>query len=100
VARRSWAPLGVDRFYELVEQHYYDDVYFFRVVRNFVAQFGISGDSVAGAAWANKRLADDTVRVTNQRGTLSFARSGPATRTVQLFINLRDNPRLDYDATF
>lgn len=96
MARTYWAPVGVDRFYYLVRHGYYDDQRFFRVIRNFVAQFGISGNPAVNRAWKVRRIADDSVRHSNTRGTVAFARSArPGTRTVQLFINLRDNPRLD-----
>ena len=95
VARRAWAPHGVDRFYYLTKHGYYDSTYFFRVIENFVAQFGISGNPSITEVWANRRIPDDPVRHPNTRGTLSFASQGPASRTVQLFINLRDNPKLD-----
>lgn len=96
LARTTWAPVGVDRFYYLVRHRYYDDQRFFRVIRNFVAQFGISGDPAVNRAWEVRRIADDSVRHSNTRGTIAFAReSRPGTRTVQLYINLRDNPRLD-----
>lgn len=94
--RRNWAPLGVDRFYDLVRNNYFDSVAFHRVVPNFVAQFGIHGDPAVNVAWRGSGIPDDTIRVVNQRGTLSFARSGPNTRSTQLFFNLVDNtPRLD-----
>lgn len=95
MARSRWAPVGADRFHELVRLHYYDGAAFFRVVPNFVAQFGIHHDSLVNRAWRVRRLADDSVRQGNRRGTLAFARGGPGSRTVQLFINLRDNARLD-----
>src|SRR3954465_10579067 len=95
VARRAWAPRGVDRFYYLTRHGYYDSTYFFRVIENFVAQFGISGDPSINAAWENRRIADDSGRHSNTRGPLAFASQGPNSRTVQLFINLRDNPKLD-----
>ena len=95
VARRAWAPHGVDRFYYLAKHGYYDSTYFFRVIENFVAQFGISGNPRITAAWENRRIPDDPVRHPNTRGTVSFASQGPASRSVQLFINLRDNPKLD-----
>lgn len=95
VARRAWAPAGVDRFYDLVRRRYYDDVAFFRVVPGFVAQFGLSGDPRVSEAWRTNSIPDEPVRETNRRGRISFARGGRNTRTVQLFINLRDNPRLD-----
>ena len=95
LARRHWAPHGVDRFHYLVRHGFYDGVRFFRVVPNFVAQFGMSGDTAVSAAWRERGIPDDTVRTTNAKYTLAFARGGPATRTTQLFVNLRDNARLD-----
>jgi cyclophilin family peptidyl-prolyl cis-trans isomerase len=95
MARRAWAPHGVDRFYYLTKHHYYDSTYFFRVIEDFVAQFGISGNPSVNAAWTTRRMPDDPVRHSNTRGTISYASEGPNTRTAQLFINLRDNPKLD-----
>ena len=95
MARTRWAPVGVDRFYTLVRERYYDDARFFRVVKNFVAQFGIAGNPELSHAWRVRRIADDSVRHTNARGTVSYARGGAGTRTVQLYVNLRDNARLD-----
>lgn len=93
--RRDWAPLGADRFHYLVESKFYDQARFFRVLRGFVAQFGAPGDSAVGRVWRELRLKDDSVKVSNRRGTLTFATGGPNTRTTQLFINFRDNARLD-----
>jgi peptidyl-prolyl cis-trans isomerase A (cyclophilin A) len=95
MARRAWAPHGVDRFYYLTKNHYYDSTYFFRVIENFVAQFGINGNPSVNQAWGSRRIPDDSVRHSNARGTIAFASEGPNTRTVQLFINLKDNQKLD-----
>jgi peptidyl-prolyl cis-trans isomerase A (cyclophilin A) len=92
---RAWAPLGADRFYDLTEQHFFDDSRFFRVVPGFVVQFGLNGEPKVNEPWDGKRLPDDSVRQTNARGTIVFATQGPNTRAHQLFINLADNPRLD-----
>jgi peptidyl-prolyl cis-trans isomerase A (cyclophilin A) len=92
---RAWAPIGADRFYDLTEQHFFDESRFFRVVPGFVVQFGLNGDPKVNEPWDAKRLADDSVRQTNARGTIVFATQGPNTRTHQLFINLADNARLD-----
>jgi cyclophilin family peptidyl-prolyl cis-trans isomerase len=94
---RDWAPIGADHFYDLVQQKYYDGDRFFRVVRNFVVQFGLAADPGVTAKWSHSSLPDDPVKQHNERGTLTYATAGPATRTTQLFINLADNRRLDAD---
>jgi peptidyl-prolyl cis-trans isomerase A (cyclophilin A) len=92
---RDWAPKGVDRFYDLVEKHFYDQNRFFRYVPNFVVQWGIQGDPQVQLKWRDNNITDDPVRQTNRRGTIAYATGGPNTRTTQLFINLKDNPQLD-----
>jgi peptidyl-prolyl cis-trans isomerase A (cyclophilin A) len=92
---RDWAPNGADRFYELVKSGFYDDARFFRVVPNFVVQWGINKDPVVQLNWRSKTIPDDPVTQTNRVGTITFATSGPNTRTTQLFINLANNPSLD-----
>jgi peptidyl-prolyl cis-trans isomerase A (cyclophilin A) len=92
---RAWAPLGADRFYNLVKHHYFDNAHFFRVVPNFVAQFGLSAYPPVTAAWEKATIKDDSHNQSNKKGTIVFATAGPNTRTTQLFINLKDNPSLD-----
>jgi peptidyl-prolyl cis-trans isomerase A (cyclophilin A) len=92
---RDWAPLGADRFYDLVKGGYYDGVRFFRVLPRFMAQFGIHGDPRVSAHWRDRRIADDPVRQSNTRGMVSYATAGPGTRTTQVFINYADNSMLD-----
>jgi peptidyl-prolyl cis-trans isomerase A (cyclophilin A) len=93
---REWAPLGADRFYNLVKNGYYDNCRFFRVIAGFMAQFGIHGDPKISAVWEGASIKDDPVRQSNLRGFVSFATAGPNTRTTQLFINYADrNSRLD-----
>jgi peptidyl-prolyl cis-trans isomerase A (cyclophilin A) len=94
-AMRAWAPLGVDRFYNLVKNHYYDGAAFFRVLPGFVAQFGISARPAVSKVWTDAKIPDDPVTQSNLRGYLTFATAGPNTRTTQIFINLADNTRLD-----
>jgi peptidyl-prolyl cis-trans isomerase A (cyclophilin A) len=94
-SQREWAPLGVDRFYNLVKNGYYDGICFFRVISGFMAQFGIHGDPKVTAAWRQERIQDDPVKQSNKRGYISYAMAGPSTRTTQLFINYADNSKLD-----
>jgi cyclophilin family peptidyl-prolyl cis-trans isomerase len=81
-----------------VRARYFDGIAFFRVVRGFVAQFGLHGDPAVAAVWEKASIPDDSTRVSNTRGTLSFALDGPSSRSTQLFFNLRDNSQLDHMA--
>jgi len=95
---RAWAPLGADRFYNLVKHHYYDQAAFFRVLKSprpFVVQFGISADPKVNAVWQSANIKDDPVSKSNTRATITFATGGANTRTTQVFINLADNKALD-----
>ena len=92
---RAWAPLGADRFYNLVRGGFYKDAAFFRVLPRFVAQFGIPARPEVAAAWDHAYIIDDRVTQSNKRGTLTFATAGPNTRTTQIFINYGDNAGLD-----
>ena len=92
---RAWAPLGADRFYNLARHHFYDNTSFFRVLKGFVVQWGISAYPPVSAAWSHAPIKDDPVVQSNLRGYLTYAMGGPNTRTTQVFINLVDNKRLD-----
>lgn len=93
--RREWAPAGADRFYYLVRSGFFDGEKFFRVREKFIAQFGLNGDPAVIAAWKHRTIPDDPVRVSNVRGTVAYAMTGPDSRTTQVYINLADNRRLD-----
>lgn len=92
---RDWAPAGADRFYNLVKNGFYDNDRFFRVISNFMVQFGINGDPKVSAVWREANIKDDPVRQSNSRGMITFATAGPNTRTTQVFINFADNGALD-----
>jgi peptidyl-prolyl cis-trans isomerase A (cyclophilin A) len=92
---RDWAPLGADRFYNLVRYGYFTNAAFFRVVPGFVVQFGLSANPAVNKVWDAASFHDDPVLQSNKRGRIVFATAGPNTRTTQLFINYADNARLD-----
>jgi len=93
---RAWAPIGADRFYNLVKHHFYDNASFFRVVPGFIVQFGISAYPPVAAAWDQANIQDEPVTQSNKRGYLTYAKTSmPNTRSTQIFINLKDNAGLD-----
>jgi len=92
---RAWAPLGADRFYNLVKNGYFTDASFFRVISGFMVQFGINAKPAVNKVWQPATIQDDPVTQSNKRGYVSFATGGPNTRTTQVFINFGDNSRLD-----
>ena len=92
---RSWAPRGADRFYKLVQDHFYDDQPIFRVIPGFVVQWGIPGTPSVAKKWQTATIKDDPVKESNDTGTITFATAGPNTRTTQLFVNLAPNSSLD-----
>ncbi|HEX8763921.1 MAG TPA: peptidylprolyl isomerase [Candidatus Acidoferrum sp.] len=93
---RAWAPIGVDRFYNLVKHHYYDNMVVFRAVPGFVVQFGISSYPAVNAAWRSADIQDDPVTQGNKRGYVTYAKtSQPNSRSTQIFISFKDNSFLD-----
>lgn len=93
--RRHWSPRAVDRIWHLMDNNFYAGARIYRMVDGFVAQWGYSGDPARDSAWRANPLDDEPVVGSNVRGTVSFARAGPRTRSFQLYINLADNQRLD-----
>lgn len=93
---RAWAPIGADRFYNLVKHHFYDNMVAFRAVPGFVVQFGISSYPPVSAAWSKANIKDDPVKQSNKRGYVTYAKAdAPNSRTTQIFINFKDNSFLD-----
>jgi peptidyl-prolyl cis-trans isomerase A (cyclophilin A) len=92
---RGWAPIGADRFYNLVKNGYYDGCRFFRVVEDFMAQFGINGDPKVNSVWMNATIKDDPRKQSNTRGFVTFAFVDANSRATQVFINFSDNSYLD-----
>lgn len=93
---RAWAPIGADRFYNLIKHRFYDNMVVYRVVSGFVVQFGISSYPAVAAAWSNANIKDDPVTKSNKRGYVTYAKSSqPNSRSTQIFISFQDNSALD-----
>lgn len=92
---RKWSPIGADHFYTMVKKDFYKDCRFFRVVKDFMVQFGINGDPGIQAQY-RKTIQDDPVVASNIRGFMTYAKTGaPNSRSTQLFINFGNNTFLD-----
>jgi peptidyl-prolyl cis-trans isomerase A (cyclophilin A) len=94
-AYRDWSPKGVDRLYQLIKSGFYTNNCIFRVQPEYVVQFGISDNPEANHFWDKRPIPDEPVTQSNLKGTISYARDGANTRTAQLFINMKDNFKLD-----
>ncbi len=94
---RANGPIGADRLYNLARLGYFDDTRFHRVNANYIAQFGLHGDSAVNAVWRERFMPDDPPRSMNRRGTFAFSQKGPNTRSTQVYINLADNARNDVE---
>jgi peptidyl-prolyl cis-trans isomerase A (cyclophilin A) len=96
LVHRDWAPIGADRFYELVKIHYYDDNYFYRALKGFIVQWGLNGDDKVSKDWIALTIKDDPRKQDNLRGRVSFAKQEePNSRSTTVFINLANNKLLD-----
>ena len=94
---KDWAPKGAERFWKLLQMKFFNDTRFFRVRPGFIAQFGLSGDPQTNSLLNTTVVEDDPVKQKNEKGTISFAQSGPRSRHTQVFVNLKDNSVLDKD---
>jgi cyclophilin family peptidyl-prolyl cis-trans isomerase len=92
---REWSPLGADRLYQLLATGFYDRNMLFRVQKNYVVQFGISDKKEVNFFWDKRPIPDEEAKARNLKGTISYARDGMNSRTSQLFINMKDNFKLD-----
>lgn len=74
---RHWSPNGYDRAVQLFDSHFYDDSHFFRVVPNFLVQFGISySNEQALQDLARRTIPDDppySPAIRFEKGTISYA---------------------------
>jgi peptidyl-prolyl cis-trans isomerase A (cyclophilin A) len=91
----DWAPLGAAHFKELVEQKFYDECRFFRVLEGFMAQVGMNGDPKVQAEWGEKTIKDEPFKRSNTRGFVTYAKGGPHSRSTQIFFNYGDNSQLN-----
>lgn len=91
---KDWSPKAADRLYQLITFGAYNNIYVFRATAKYT-QFGISDDSTMNLFWDNHPVKDEPVLQSNTDSTVSFASGGPDTRSMQIFINMQNNLKLD-----
>jgi peptidylprolyl isomerase len=98
-------PITAGNFKKLVQEGFYDGVKFHRVIDGFMIQ---GGDPITktdeifkyGTGGPGYSIPDEHIKhelLSNVRGTISMANSGPNSGGSQFFINLVDNLNLDFD---
>src|SRR5205814_10313685 len=92
---KNWAPVGAERFYNLVRAGFYNNNFVFRSTPQFV-QFGIPAKPEITRVWMERTMLDDRVIQSNKRAMVTFASTGEKnTRSVQVFISKIDNRYMD-----
>ncbi len=97
-------PITVSNFLNLANSGYYDGIKFHRVMKDFIIQAGdpLTKDDAQKRYWGTGgpgySISDEFVEgLSNLKGTIAMANSGPNTGGSQFFINLNDNTYLDFD---
>ncbi|MGC8644253.1 MAG: peptidylprolyl isomerase [Isosphaeraceae bacterium] len=92
------APITVENFLKYVDEKFYDNLIFHRVIRGFMIQGGGLTDQMQEKpAHAPIKNESSTGGISNERGTIAMARmNDPDSATCQFFINHQDNKRLDH----
>ena len=91
----SWSPVGAEHFLRLVRAKYYDGQKVFRMIPNFLVQFGYNPDPEITSRFS-KTIKDDPFKVSNYKGYVAFAGSHKDSRSTHVFINLADNFFIDH----
>jgi peptidylprolyl isomerase len=97
------SPITAGNFEELVEKGFYNGTRFHRIIKDFMIQGGdpLSKFENKRRAWGTggaEAIEDEFITgLSNLKGTLSMANSGPQSGSSQFFLNLVDNTYLDFD---
>ena len=91
------SPKTVENFLAHVDEGFYENTIFHRIIDNFMVQGGGFDVDLKQKETERKVINESKNRLHNDRGTLAMARtSDPDSAGSQFFINQRNNPRLDW----
>ena len=98
------SPITAGNFKKLVQEGFYDGTKFHRVIKGFMNQGGdpLTKDDSQQSRWGTGNpgyaIKDEFIEgLSNVRGTISMANSGPNSGGSQFFLNVADNIQLDWD---
>merc|ERR1712176_1429297 len=80
------SPFGVSRFLALVDDHFFDDMLFYRVIPGFLTQFGVASKPQVQKKWNDRTFPDEPKKVAFEHGTVSYAGAGKDSRSCHIFI--------------
>ena len=91
------SPITCENFRQYIEEGFYNDTIFHRVIPNFMIQGG-GFDTDMGQKGTRDPIKNEADNgVSNKRGTLAMARTSVVdSATAQFFINLNENTFLDH----
>eukprot|EP00040_Diaphanoeca_grandis_P012360 m.62685 g.62685 ORF g.62685 m.62685 type:complete len:238 (-) comp23187_c0_seq1:539-1252(-) len=85
----DWSPLGAERFLQLVDDNFFENMLFYRAIDSFLIQFGVAATPEVHARWDGKRMPDETnPGILWRKGVLSYAGGGTNSRSCHMFITL------------
>ena len=91
------APRTVENFIHYADTGFYNDTIFHRVISHFMIQGGGFTADMKQKPTGEPIINEANNGLSNLRGTIAMARtSDPQSATSQFFINVQDNPGLDY----
>lgn len=97
IVKPYWSPRGAAHFLDLVRLGYYNGAALNRVVPKFLTQFGISADFNMRTELRTRQIKDDpkpsNPDVPFQPGMMSYAGSGPNSRTTEIFFVMPGAPQ-------
>ena len=94
------APATVNNFLAYVQSGYYNNTIIHRIAKDFIIQGGAYDANLNKKPQRNALSRETTKGLKNLRGTIAAARklSDPNSATSEFFINLVDNPQLDFQS--
>ena len=84
----TYSPKGVNRVLNMVRDNFFDGMLLYRVLENFLVQFGVAATPKLHHKFSGYNFNDEPNKVPFRKGTISFAGNGVDSRSCHLFVAL------------